>query len=170
MGERAGEDAVEEAIPPHRVVPQPNPNCSQRKKKKPANPKSAARSSEQTNHEFHRGSRFRTEGEHRGVDEREQHQQRRLPLLLQLLLTPRRRIAASSAPTREMREIFEQDEIGEGGLLELSRRRGGGRGGRHGRSGEESNRRRRRVLLCFACDLRRRFWNPDRRFLSPRAQ
>jgi hypothetical protein len=112
VGERAGEDAVEEAIPPHRVVPQPNPN----------------------------------EGEHRGVDEREQHQQRRLPLLLQLLLTPRRRI------------------------VELSRRRGGGRGGRHGRSGEESNRRRRRVLLCFACDLRRRFWNPDRRFLSPRAQ
>lgn len=27
MGERAGEDAVEEAVPHHGIVPQPDPDC-----------------------------------------------------------------------------------------------------------------------------------------------
>lgn len=56
MYECAGEDAVEEAVPPHRVMPQPDPD----------------------------------EGQNGGVDEREQHQHRRLPLRRRR--APRRRI------------------------------------------------------------------------------
>lgn len=83
---------------------------------------------------------MRTEGQNGGVDEREQHQHRRLPLRRRR--APRRRIAA---PRRhgymrsngERRWTGDQERDWEGGyLLEL---RGGG--GRHGRGdGEGSNR------------------------------
>ena len=82
MGECAGEDAVEEAVPHHGVVPQPDPDC-------PVEPRGETTETQVSKRRNGRGVELggeghgeRTEREHGGVDEREQQHIRRLPLAL----------------------------------------------------------------------------------------